>query len=212
MAVYLVRHGEDRASAQGRFGDEGLSELGVAQTRALAGRLAPIPFRACWVSPLKRAGETARILLQGRTIESELCPEIAEGSAGDLVGLTRGQAIERYPEFFRVGRGVVERLAASGFTAPGGESSEAFLARARAAGERIEAELEIGGDPLLVVSHGGLLNYMLQILLGVPLRDEVPFGFESAGVAALVRRQGPPGYGPFLSFRVGVDGIDRVAR
>lgn len=210
MAVYLVRHGEDRAAVEGRFGDEGLSERGIAQVRGLAERLAPIPFRGCLVSPLKRAGETARILVEGRSIEPELCPDLAEGSVGDLEGLTKELARERYPEFFRVGRGVVERLAVSASTAPGGESRDEFLGRARAAGARISAELETEGDPLLVVSHGGLLNYMLQMLLGLPLRDEVPFGFENAGVAALVRR-GAADYGPFLSFRVGVDGIDRVA-
>ncbi len=61
-------------------------------------------------------------------------------------------------------------IAASGRTAPGGETRDAFLARARRASERVARELH-ADTPLLLVSHGGLLNYLLQILLGVPLRD-----------------------------------------
>ena len=207
MAVWLVRHGEDRCAAEGRFGDEGLSVLGREQARALGARLADIPLRLALVSPLKRAGETARLILKGRDVASELEPDLAEGALGALDGLTRAAALERHPQAFRHGRGVVERLAATGHTAPGGESREAFLARAERARMRVEAELEAGGE-ILVVSHGGLLNYLLQLILGLPVRDEVPFGFANCGLVALLRHGGGDGYGPFPVLRFGHGAID----
>lgn len=196
MTSWLVRHGEDLAASQGRFGDQGLSDLGRRQSRALAARLRDTPFRVALVSPLERAGETARILLDGRDVPVRVEPLLAEGSVGHLKGLTREQAQRRYADDFRFGFGVVERLAASGRTAPGGETRADFVERARRAAERVAAEHDSGGN-LLVVSHGGLLNYLLQIALELPLRDRVPFGFAHCGVAALERRDEAAPFGPF---------------
>ena len=208
MAVYLVRHAEDLASCERRLGDAGLSPRGRRQARTLAAKLAKIEFRACLVSPLRRAGETARLLLEGRGVPLEVDPNLAEGSLGELEGMDREEAQARYPADFRLGSGVVERIAASGRSAPGGETREGFLERARAASLRIERELARDGN-LLVVSHGGLLNYLLQILLRMPLRDEVPFGFEHSGVVALAQWGGASGDVPRVSLRFGPHGADR---
>jgi broad specificity phosphatase PhoE len=96
---------------------------------------------------------------------------------------------------------VVARLAAAGRTAPGGEEHEVFLARAADAARRLRSELAVAGDPLLVVSHGGLLNYALQYLMEVPVRDEVPFGFDYCGVVCVVSHREAPDYGPFPMLR-----------
>ncbi len=210
MAVWLARHAQDLCAQERRLGDEGLSQLGRQQARALGERLAKVEFRGCLVSPMRRAGETARLVLEGRDVPLEVDPCLAEGALGALDGLSRAEAQRRHAADFRLGEGTVERIAASGRTAPGGESREIFLGRALAASQRVERELERGGE-LLMVSHGGLLNYMLQILLGVPVRDEVPFGFDHAHVVAL-RRAGRPGFGPFVSLwpvLQGVQGVDQ---
>lgn len=207
MAVWLVRHGEALGATERRFGDLGLSPRGREQARALGQRLLDLPLRAALVSPLRRAGETARLILEGREIPTELEPALAEGAIGDLDGLKLADALARHPQAFRHGHGVVERLASTGFTAPGGEARDAFLARAELARRRVEAELAAGGE-ILVVSHGGLLNYMLQLLLGLPVRDEVPFGFANCGLVALVRHGEGDGYGPFPVLRFGHGVID----
>ncbi len=208
MAVYLVRHAEDLACCERRLGDTGLSPRGRRQARALAARLAKIEFRACLVSPLCRAGETARLLLEGRHVPLEVEPNLAEGSLGELEGMDREEAQRRYPVDFRLGSGVVERIAASGRSAPGGETREGFLERARAASLRIERELGRDGN-LLVISHGGLLNYLLQILLRMPLRDEVTFGFEHSGVVALAHWGRASGDVPRVSLHFGSQGVDQ---
>ncbi len=203
VAIYLVRHAEARVAEQSRFADEGLTPTGVQQARTLAKALREVNFSCCLSSPLRRALETAQLLLEGRDIPLRLDANLAEGWPGDLVGLSEVEAMARYPDDFRLGRTVIVRIAATGRTAPGGETRAAFLARAAAAAELVLAELERGDASVLVVAHGGLLNYLLQILLRMPVRDEVPFGFEHCGLARLLHYREKPGFGPFPMVRFG---------
>jgi probable phosphoglycerate mutase len=210
MDVLLVRHAEPAvaAAAERSFDDgTGLSERGQAQARALGLALARSPLRCCLVSPLERARETARLALAGREVPVEINADFAEGALGALQGLGREEALRRFPEDLRFGHTVVARIAATGRTAPDGESREQFLSRARRASSRVQRELSAHGGPALVISHGGLLNYLIQLLLGLPLRDEAPFGFEFAGGVRVLSyaergREEAPGFGPFpmLSF------------
>ncbi len=202
MDLYLVRHGQDRAAVGQRFGDEGLSATGLAQARALAESLGPIPFGRCLCSPLRRALETARELCAAREIEPEIDENLAEGSLGALEGLGFEEAEARFPEYFRLGRSIAARLAATGRTAPDGETLDAFLERARRVLARLERERE-QTSRLLLVAHGGLLNLALQLLLGVEAHDRVPFGFEHGGVIRVLDYREEPGYGPFPMLRFG---------
>ena len=201
MTLYLVRHGEDRAACEGRFGDEGLSERGSAQARELAEALRSVTFRACLASPLARARETAEAILQGRDTPMEISPNLAEGQIGDLDGMTIAAARARYPRDFSHGHTIVARMAAAARTAPGGETRDEFVERAGLARDRMHAELKVDGPPVLMVSHGGLLNYALQLLLGVPVRDEAAFGFDYCGVVRVVAHSEHPGFGPFPMLR-----------
>jgi probable phosphoglycerate mutase len=199
--VYLVRHAEDRAVSEHRFGDEGLSERGLRQASELGAALAHVPFARCLCSPLRRARETAERALEGRDVPTLVIESLAEGSAGDLAGLGYAEAAARYPHFFRLGRSVVPRLAGSDLTAPGGETRAAFLARVEEAVAVVESAAEASPGPLLVVSHGGLLNFALQRLLRMTPRDEVPFGFDHCGVVKLLRYSEEPAFGPFTMLR-----------
>jgi broad specificity phosphatase PhoE len=158
-----------------------------------------VPFSRAECSPLLRAHETAKHLLADRSVPLTVEEDLAEGAAGDLAGLAIEDARRRYPRDFSLGVSVIARLAASGRTAPGGEPRERFLERARRVSARWRRALEEPGDPLLVVSHGGLLNYALQDLFGVPSRDETVFGFVYCGVARLISLSEKPGFGPFAS-------------
>lgn len=59
--LYLVRHGEQKDAEHG-MPDGPLSARGKRQARAIATRLATVPFDAAWHSPLQRAQETAEIM------------------------------------------------------------------------------------------------------------------------------------------------------
>jgi broad specificity phosphatase PhoE len=204
VEVWLVRHAEDLAARAARFGDEGLSERGLVQARELAAALRPLDFESCYSSPLRRAVETARALVEGRTLQVELEPSLAEGSVGALEGLSKEEARRAHPATFRLGSTVVARLAASGHTAPGGETRDAFLARAGRAQALVERLLARSEGCALVVSHGGLLNYLLQLIVALEPRDEVPFGFEYCGVVRILSYREQPGFGPFPMLRFGI--------
>ena len=68
--LYLVRHGQTefnrRRIVQGRGVDASLNETGVAQAMALSRRFASTPLNAIYSSPLARASETARIVLENQ--------------------------------------------------------------------------------------------------------------------------------------------------
>jgi broad specificity phosphatase PhoE len=204
VELYLARHAEDVAAAEQRFGDEGLTHRGEAQARELARALEQVELDRAFCSPLRRARETAELLLKERSVPLEIEPDLAEGSAGALVGLQLEEARKRYPQDFRVGDTVVARLRATGRTAPEGEFRDAFLARARRVAARWRRWLADPGGAVLVVSHGGLLNFSLQELLGVPLRDEVPFGFDHAGLARLIPYAEKADSEPFVMLRFGM--------
>jgi broad specificity phosphatase PhoE len=201
VEVWLARHGEHRAASARRIADEGLSERGEAQARRLAAALRGVPLTSCMCSPLRRARETAALVLEGRDVPLVVEESLAEGSAGDLEGLSLDEAKARHPSDFRLGETVVPRLAAAERTAPGGETRERFLGRVERAERAVRDALDGGEGALLVVSHGGLLNYLLQRLVGAPLRDEVPFGFDYCGVAKVIPYAEPPCFGPFPMVR-----------
>jgi len=197
-----VRHAEPQSAVDRVLADTALSERGREQARSLAVELAPLRFRGVLSSPMARARETAELLADGLRLAVEFEPLLLEGALGALQGLPLDAARARFPEHFRVGSSVMARLAASGETAPGGESRADFRARACAAAERLRAELARDGvEPLLVVGHGGLFNAALQLLLGLPPSDLVPFGFDHCGVLRVLRYLEEPAFGPFAMLR-----------
>ena len=196
-----MRHGAVDPAGAGRLADPELSELGRAQARALADRLASERIDACYTSPLRRARETARILVGGRGLEPEIHACLAEGSFGALDGLGADEARRRHPAHFRLGGTVLARLAATGETAPGGETRADFLARARSACELVREPLFAPDARVLVVSHGGLLAWLVTLLLGHEPRDGASIGFENCGLARITAYAEPPAFGPFAMLR-----------
>jgi broad specificity phosphatase PhoE len=203
VELYLVRHGAvDPAQAE-RSADPPLSATGRAQAAALAARLAGVAFDRCFASPLARAQETARALVAGRGLALETHACFAEGAYGQLDGLEPAEARRRHPEFYAKGRTVLARLAATGRTAPGGETRAELIARATRAHELLQAPLFDPSARALVVSHGGLLAFLVALLVGHEPRDEAIYGFEHCAVARVVAYREEPGYGPFAMLLFG---------
>jgi probable phosphoglycerate mutase len=205
VELYLVRHGAVESPGGVRAADPPLSAQGRAQAAALAAKLAPVRFDRCLASPLARARETAAELVRGRDLALELHACLAEGSFGQLDGLTTDDARRRHPEFFRLGHSVLARLAATGFTAPGGESRAEFRARAEQARALVGPLLFAADTRALVVAHGGLFAYLIALLMGHEPRNTTNLGFDFCGVARVSAYREEPGFGPFamLTFVAG---------
>ena len=92
MRLLLVRHGQSEWNRVRRFqgaNDVGLSDTGRAQAEAL-GRAVRRGYRvaAAYVSPMRRALETAEIALAGTTIPRTPLPDLRELSLGEWEGRT----------------------------------------------------------------------------------------------------------------------------
>ena len=120
MEVWLARHAEHRAGAAGRYGDDGLTERGRDQARRLASALAAIPFARCLVSPLRRARETAELLVAGRNEAFgtwalfDEQPRVATATAvvdSKLLRIRREDFVELLADDVQVTQGVLKTLA-----------------------------------------------------------------------------------------------------
>src|SRR5262245_11465031 len=161
--LVLVRHGETEGRSSVRFlgrTDTPLAEEGRDQLRRVRDELAPVSFDSAFTSPLARARESARILLERRGLSPQVVEGFREIDFGRLEGLTEPEIEAREPEFFRVWR--VER-SARGY--PGGEGFEDFRRRVVEAFDGLEAAGSIRGS-VLVVAHRGSLRAILSRALG----------------------------------------------
>ncbi len=154
--LLLVRHGETDWNRDQRYqghADPPLNEAGRAQARELARALAGTDLDAAYTSDLKRAAETARIILEGRDVPLFEDRGLREIDVGSWSGLTRAEIEDRYP----------------GMERHDVESEEAHLSRVLDAVSRIAARHP--DDRVLVISHGGSLRTLRRHALDL---DSVP--------------------------------------
>ena len=96
MKLYIVRHGETdwnkKRRIQGQV-DIPLNDLGRSLARKTAKGLSGIPFEVCYTSPLGRAKETARLILEGRKTPILEDQRIIEMSFGDYEDKERKESL-----------------------------------------------------------------------------------------------------------------------
>jgi alpha-ribazole phosphatase len=160
LHLMLVRHGETEWNAQRRYqgqSDVPLSELGVRQAKLVAERLAGHEIDAVYASDLKRARETAQIIVKknGLNVSSE--PRLRELKFGILEGLTFDEAQIQYPEM------IAAWLSDFHQTPQGGETIEAFHERLVSLLDDLRREHD--EQTVLLVAHGGPLSEILRIVL-----------------------------------------------
>ena len=176
--VTLLRHGEpDWAPEGASIPDPGLTPYGAAQARAVAARIAAEGVDAIYVSPYRRAQQTAEPLAEATGIAPVTMPGLAEISV-DVDGLTQ-EAADRY--FVEASR---RPLAEHWDGWPGAESFHDFHARVTTALEDLLArhglrprreaardftQWDREGAPakIAVVAHGGTNAVALAHLLDV---------------------------------------------
>ena len=167
--LYLIRHGQTEFNREGRFQgriESRLTELGVAQARAVGAQLAALAAAdpGDWTietSPLGRARQTADIIAEAMGLPApRIEPRLIEVSYGALEGLTRPEVDLRWPEFAGV-RGVFGH-------APEGETLEALNARARAWLDEVDPA---DGRRRIAVSHASIGRAIRGLYLGLPFEE-----------------------------------------
>jgi broad specificity phosphatase PhoE len=163
VRLLLARHGETLWNAERRFQgrtDVALSPRGRAQAEALGRALGSYRVAAAYVSPFRRARETAEIALAGTGVPSITLDELRELSLGEWEGCTVDEVRARDGDPYRAWL-----LAPHDCPPPGGEPLDAVSARVRVAVERIAAA-HPNGDDVLIVAHGGVISVYACALLG----------------------------------------------
>jgi len=170
--VLLLRHGQTAWNLDGRFmgqTDIPLDETGLQQAEMAAQRLAREPFQAIYSSDLSRAWQTAQAVHQailgasagGSAVRLIAEPRLREMSFGDWQGLTYAQIQERYPR--QLADWEAEML---GDAPPSGETLSQMVQRAQAA--YLEILAAHPGGCVLIVAHGGTLQILCCLALGLP--------------------------------------------
>ena len=155
--IWLVRHGESEANAEGVWqgqSDARLNARGRQQAERLGARLAGCSFDVVVSSDLQRT--TATAAAAGLTAEPD--PAWRELDLGRWEGLTSTEVMARYPEEMRA------LIAGEEMPIGGGETWGGFCARVEAAVESLAARLG-AGERALVVTHGGFIGAYLSGLL-----------------------------------------------
>src|ERR671922_834476 len=163
VRLLLARHGETTWNAERRFQgrtEVALSPRGRAQSEALGRALRGYRVAAAYVSPFRRARETAEVALSGTAVPVTPLEELRELSLGEWEGCTVDEVRARDGDPYRAWL-----LAPHDCPPPGGEPLDAVSARVRAAVERISAS-HPNGDDVLVVAHGGVISVYACHLLG----------------------------------------------
>jgi broad specificity phosphatase PhoE len=153
--IWLARHGETDANAEGRVQgsiDSPLNERGREQALALAREAVPLGIQALYTSQLQRARETAEIVGAELGLEPRVDPRFAESWRGEWEGRLIADIKRQDPEAW-AGSLAIE----PGFRFPGGESLEEHAARVEAA----LADVARGPLPALVICHGGTIRRVL---------------------------------------------------
>jgi len=182
MRLLLARHGQsvwnEVRRFQGRLDPE-LSALGRAQARALGGALAPFRVRAAYVSPLRRARETAEIALRGAGVPLVAIDELRELSLGEWEGRTIDEIRSRDGDPYRAWV-----RAPLDCPPPGGEPLSEVCERVLRVVERIAAA-HPNGDDVLVVAHGGVISVYACFLLGCSLNTLWRLRFDNGSLTVV---------------------------
>jgi broad specificity phosphatase PhoE len=169
--ITFLRHGESVGNAEGRYqgqADFPLTERGREQARILGQRWLAESRSFDWIitSPLPRARETAEIIAGILSLTIDTDPLWMERANGLMAGLKHEDIRARDLEapflhpYLRVGQ-------------TGESELEVYLR----AGRGIQGLLDRPPGRYLVVSHGGLLNKTLMVILGIPVQAN----FQGAG-------------------------------
>ncbi|GAA0744877.1 histidine phosphatase family protein [Clostridium oceanicum] len=152
--IWLIRHGETEWNAYGKFQgckDIPLSSEGILQAKFLKKRFDK-SFDLVYVSPLKRAIETAKTVCENTGTTPIISNQLREINFGEWEGLTVPQIKSQYTNQFKIWK--TDEIAAS---LVGGDLS-LKNASIRSKKEIMKIAKENKGKKIIIVAHGGIIK------------------------------------------------------
>lgn len=177
----LIRHGAHLlggSTIAGRSADVHLSPLGIQQATDMAERVAKLPVRAIYCSPIDRTRETASILSQRIGLPVEISEALSEIDFGQWTRKTldelRPQPHWQQWNAFR-----------SGTQIPSGESM--LQVQSRIVAEMLRLRQLHPEQSIALVSHGDVIKAAVAYWMGVPLDlfMRIEIGLASVSVIAI---------------------------
>lgn len=159
--ITLLRHGESEGNVAGLLqgqSDYPLTKTGTQQAHNLGSlwKSEGISFDLIISSPLLRASQTAKIISACLTTPVEFEPAWMERNFGQLQGESIAKIQERIPpvDFFHP-------------YDPIGVTGESQLDLYTRASHALQSILRLPAGSYLIVSHGGILNNALYVIMGI---------------------------------------------
>ncbi len=183
--LILIRHCQSRDAGERYIGrtDTPLTEQGREKAKAVCSRLASLPCDTFYSSPALRARETLRPLLdKDPSLKVVVLPELQEIDFGKWEGLSFAEIQAQAPE--RVAEWAKGELS---FSFPEGESQKLFWQRVRQVGDQVLAGAE---KRVAVVTHGGVIRYLLCHYLGLPPEKNRSFQIDLGSMTTLTFSEG----------------------
>ncbi len=170
MKLLLIRHGETTGDIEDRYGgsyDDHLTERGREQLKATAESVIDKGIEIIFHSPLTRARESAEVIAESVGCPIKQWDGLEERHYGVLTGLTKQEALEKYPDAVEAHKDLMN-------TDPEGESFADFNKRVVTAFEAIPKE---SYQVMAILAHGGSLKRILELL-----RQPLPPSIADGGV------------------------------
>ena len=181
--LYIIRHGKTdwnlRHKLQGKT-DIPLNEEGRQMARKAGEEYRNVHFDVCYVSPLNRAQETAKLLLEGRDVPVITDERLSEMGFGIYEGV---ESVFNKPEcpvrelFFNP----------AGYIAPNGaESLEKLYERTGSFLKEIAFPLVKEGKDVLIVGHGAMNSAIFCQVMNKPVDKLWEVGMENCKLIKLL--------------------------
>lgn len=159
--ITLLRHGESEGNSSGLLqgqSDYPLTTLGVEQAQRLAlfWKANQVKFNLIISSPLLRASQTAEVIANSLKVPVEFDPDWMERNFGRLQGANLHELDQQIPP--------VDYFHPYDAIGGDGESQLELYMRACLAMEKI---IRKPPGAYMVVSHGGILNKAIYLILGI---------------------------------------------
>ena len=186
MIIYIIRHGETDWNVlrkfQGRT-DIPLNENGRQVAAWTKEGLKDVAFDLVYTSPLRRAKETAQIIVGDRQIPIIEEERIIEMNFGSYEGVEARLQDDNLKRFFK---------APEQYRAPeGGESIEEVLQRAGEFLEELYSDERLSNSTILMSTHGAMLSALMCKIKGVGVADFWSGGlYKNCGFSVIEVKEG----------------------
>ncbi|MEM8543705.1 MAG: histidine phosphatase family protein [Cyanobacteria bacterium P01_H01_bin.119] len=187
--LFFLRHGQTAYSLTGGYcgtpeNDPGLTPEGNKMAIAFADAYAHLPWQAAYVSPLRRARETAMPFCRRAGLEMTLQNGLREVMYGQWEGLPPAVVDKKFHDDY------LSWLTDPAWSAPtGGERAVDIAQRASQVLDKIEHTHPSGN--VLLVSHKATIRIMLSLLLGIDVgryRDRMEMPVAAVSIVELASR------------------------